>query len=318
MKKARSFKYYLLILIAATCCNSLWAQDAKVSAKIDATQITTGDQARLFIEVQHNNKQSRLQWAVLPDTFNNLEIVEKGKIDTSVQGDIVTLKQRLLITGFDSGTFVIPPFQFSAIPGSGTAYIIQTDSFPLLVQNVAVDTSKGYHDIKGIMSVKTTWRDYIWYIIGALIFIALITVVIIYFIRNKKVAAPVISTEPVETLQEKTLKMLNVLEQKQLSQNGQVKAYYVELTDILRNYIEARFRTPALELTTDELLYSASKHKELNAYRQLLSTILYTADLAKFAKAEPLPAEHMAAMDSAKQFIISSKPVITENTQPQS
>lgn len=310
---ATKFSSFLLFILFISLAS--FAQDAKVNAKIDASQVMVGDQARLFIEVQHNAKQSRIEWAAMPDTFNSLEIVEKGKIDTVRQGDAVTYKQRLLITGFDSGAYTVPSFIFPVIPANGTPYTIQTDSFPLLVQTVAVDTSKGYKDIKGIITVKSTWKDYIWYIAGALIFIVLLAVIIIYFVRNKKVVAPVVSKAPPETLQEKAIRMLNALEQKQLWQSGQVKAYYVELTDILRNYIEARFRTPALELTTDELLQSARTHKELNAYRELLGGILYTADLAKFAKAEPLPAEHMAAMDNAKQFIISSKPVVTENTQ---
>jgi len=86
----------------------------------------------------------------------------------------------------------------------------------------------------------------------------------------------------------------------------------VELTDIVRNYIEARFSTSALELTTDELLYKVQLHRELQPYYALLADILHTADLAKFAKAEPLPQEHTAAMDKAKQLVAASKPVIIE------
>ncbi|WP_276133210.1 hypothetical protein [Polluticoccus soli] len=286
--------------------------DAKVDVKMDASQILVGDQARYFIEAQHNASQSKLQWATIPDTFNNLEIVEKGKIDTIKQGDLVTYKQRLLITGFDSGMHVIPSFVFPVIPNSGTAYTIQTDSLPLLVQTVAVDTTQPFKGIKEIMPVKTSWLDYIWYILGALLFLLLITVVIIYFVRNKKVAAPVTTPPPPqETLQEKALRMLAELERKHLWQGNQVKQYYVELTDILRGYIEARFNTPTMELTTDELLQSVRLNRELNKHAELLSAILYTADLAKFAKAQPLPHEHANAMELAIKFVNETKPAET-------
>jgi len=305
------FGFFLLFLL--TVLRASAQSDAKVEAKVDANQIMVGDQVRLFIEAQHNSRQGVLQWATIPDTFNKLEIVEKGKIDTIRQNDVVTYRQRLLVTGFDSGMFVIPSFVFPVIPNNGTAYTIQTDSFPLLVQTVAVDTTKGFKGIKDIMLVKSSWLDYIWYIIGGALFLILVTIVIIYFIRNKKAPQPVVAPPPpVESLQEQAMRMFKALEEKQLWQKGQVKEYYTALTDIIRGYIEARFNTPAMELTTDELLHSARMHKEMNSHIELLSTILYTADLAKFAKAQPLPHEHTAAMENAILFVNATKPVITE------
>lgn len=312
--KTLALKTYSLLLLLLLPSLVLQAQTGTtVNAKLDANRIMVGDQVRMFIEAQQNSKEGRLQWAVLPDTFNKLEIVEKGKIDTIANGDIVTYKQRLLVTGFDSGVFVIPQFVFTSIPNSGDPYIVQTDSFPILVQTVEVDTTKPFIGIKGIMTVKSVWTDYIWYIIGGLLFIGLAVFVFFYFIKNKKTAIPVVAPPPpIETLQEQALKMLAKLEQKQLWQAAQVKEYYSELTDIVRSYIEARYDVPTLELTTDEILYSAKRHGELSRHTELLGSILYLADLAKFAKAEPLPHEHTAAMEHAVQFINVTKPVITE------
>ncbi len=288
--------------------------DAKASARIDAKQIMIGDQARLFIEIQNNPANGRLSWAAIPDSFNNLEVVEKGKIDTEKQGDIEVYKQRLLITGFDSGTFRIPAFVFAVIPNSGTTYTVQTDSFDLLVQTVAVDTAKGFKGIKGIMTIKGSWLDYVWYAVGGIVFIVLLIFVILYFLKNKKAPAPK-PQGPVETLQEYALRLLAELDTKQLWQKKQVKEYYVQLTDIVRNYIEQRYETQVMELTTDELLGKVHTHKELLQHYDELSTILHTADLAKFAKAEPTPQEHMEAMDMAKQFVNTSRPVIiVQNT----
>lgn len=306
-----------LLLLCTIVPLAAGAQNASVKARIDATKITVGDQVKLFIEATHNTKQSRLQWAVIPDTFNSLEIVEKGKIDTTQQGDIATYKQRLLVTGFDSGSFKIPAFTFSVIPNAGTPYTLATDSFQLLVQTVAVDTTKPYKGIKEIMTVKTTWRDYIWLIIGVAILLIFAAVVVNYFRKNKKTAIPAARPKgPVETTQEKALRLLNELEQQQLWQAGRIKEYYIQLTEILRDYIEERFHTPAMELTTDELLQKIKMHPELRMYYDQLANILYTADLAKFAKAQPLPHEHTSTMELAKQLIINTKPVATTTQQP--
>ena len=315
----RSLRIAFILLIAFITSNVLYAQnDVTVNAKLDAVQILVGDQIKMYIEAKKNGNAT-LQWANIPDTFNRLEIVERGNIDTTTQGATTVYKQRLLVTGFDSGLFKVPPFQFSVIPQTGNAYIINTDSFLVSVSTVPVDTSKAFREIKNIIAVKASWTEYIlWIIVGihALIGIALL---IRHFTKKKKPAKEVIPEKPAETLHQKTLRLLNELDAKQLWQKGSVKLYYVELTDILRGYIEQRFKTPAMELTTDELLTKSHSHKEMSRHYDELSQILHTADLAKFAKAQPLPYEHTQTLEQAKAFVNATKPVIVEtNNNPQS
>jgi hypothetical protein len=314
LHKIKIFEKLLRRLLTVILVGPLWvgvsfAQgDARVGARMDATQIVVGDQARMFIQVQNNESIGTLQWATIPDSFNNLEIVEKGKIDTVKNGDIVTYKQRLLITGFDSGVFKIPAFVFSVLPKSGTPYTIQTDSFGLLVQTVAVDTTKGFKGIKGVVYVKNNWLDYIWYIVAGIAVLVLVVLITIYIVKKRK-NRPV-PQGPVESLQDYTLRLLAKLDAQQLWQKKQVKEYYVELTDIIRGYIEKRFNVHTMELTTDEILDGVHQHKELLQYYDVLSDILHTADLAKFAKAQPLQQEHVAAMEKAITFVDTSRPVI--------
>jgi hypothetical protein len=42
---------------------------------------------------------------------------------------------------------------------------------------------------------------------------------------------------------------------------GEVKAYYSELTDIARNYIEEAIEIPAMESTTSELIQGLRPHR---------------------------------------------------------
>ncbi len=306
--------YIFLIFCICTFTFRVHAQnDATVNAKIDARNITVGDQVKLFIEAKHNT-QSSIKWANIPDSFNSLEVVEKGKIDTITQGNLIIYKQRLLITGFDSGSFKIPHFVFLVIPSSGIGYNLQTDSFQINVNTVAVDTSQSFRPIKGIMAVPASWKDYIGWITGGVLLLALIILLIRYFTKKKPEAA-IIPKIPDETLQQKTLRLLKELEAEKLWQQNQIKEYYTQLTDILRGYIEERFNTPAMELTTDELLTQSHKHKEMSVHYDQLAHILNTADLAKFAKAEPLPYEHMESMEQVKQFVIITKPVIIDTNQ---
>jgi hypothetical protein len=281
--------------------------DAGVVTKLDPPQIMVGDRARLFLEVTNHTSKGTLYWAQIPDTFNTLEVIEKGKIDTIVAGDIVTYKQRLLITGFDSGISQIPSFYFALRSSTGDSFYIQSDSLNLLVQTVAVDTTQAFKPIKNIIYVKASWLDYIWYILGGIVLLFGIIALTVYLARRKKPIL-VIPEGPKETLQEEALRLLNELEAKQFWQNDKIKEYYVDLTAIVRGYIESRFQTAALELTTDELLQKVKVHRDLMPHYSLLSIILHTADMAKFAKAQPLPQEHIDTIDKARQFIRGTIP----------
>ncbi len=289
-----------------------------VSAQMDAKEATIGDQVRLFLLADFNPATGKLVWPIIPDSFGSLEVVEKGKIDTNISNGKTTLKQRILLSAFDSGTYKIPSLQFAVTPNSGDAYILTTDSLYLHVNTVAVDTTKEFKPIKGNIKVTTNWRDYIWYIAGGSLLLVLAIIATIIYMKRKP-AKPVAKPAPSIPLQDRMLTLLNELEQKQLWQKGNVKEYYIELTDIVRGYIEERFRTPALELTTDELLSKIAFNKELLPFRELLSNILTTADYAKFAKHQPMPQEHFDAMENAKKFIDTTrpKPVITEQTTEQ-
>jgi hypothetical protein len=63
-----------------------------------------------------------------------------------------------------------------------------------------------------------------------------------------------------------------------------------------------------MERTTDELTAAARSHPELSRHTEKLYSVLATADMAKFARAEPLPAEHVAAMQAARDLIQASIP----------
>ena len=90
---------------------------------------------------------------------------------------------------------------------------------------------------------------------------------------------------------------LGELDGKQLWQNDKVKLYYIELTDIIRTYIERELNIPALESTTDELMETIRDFNEIKTLDlpketvQNLQKLLQEADLVKFAKHKPMSNE---------------------------
>ena len=87
-----------------------------------------------------------------------------------------------------------------------------------------------------------------------------------------------------------------------------MKDYYVELTDIVREYVEYRYRIPALESTTAELPVHLQRTGIPQRETDRLLRILILADTVKFARARPLPDDHSRCMQDARAFLEATRP----------
>ena len=283
-----------------------------MQGKVDAKQISVGDRIHYFLEATIQKNKGTLQWPALPDTFNNLEIIEKSKIDTSFAGDLITYKQQLQLSGFDSGSFLIPSFRFQVQPIGQASYELKTDSFYINIKTLSVDTTKPYKNIKDIIAVDTTWRDYLSWILGILIGLLLGILLVWYLLKRKGKKLKDLFERKKETIYERALRALETLEKEKLWQYNQSKEHYSRLTTIIRTYVEERFGLPMLEQTTDEFIQNAKHHPALQPYFHSLVDLLQIADMAKFAKAQPLPEEHIKSLEIAKLFIVNSTPNETQ------
>lgn len=91
---------------------------------------------------------------------------------------------------------------------------------------------------------------------------------------------------------------------KKIWQQGRLKEYHTELTDVIREYISRRFTVSSVEQTSDETLRALrpllSDQKEL--FDQLRK-MLTLADLVKFAKWTTTPDENEQSLRSAYSFV---------------
>ena len=99
---------------------------------------------------------------------------------------------------------------------------------------------------------------------------------------------------------------LSDLEQSDLSQSD-VKQFYVDLTGIVRRYLEQTTGVRAPEETTEEFLRDISNHNAFGVeVRRRLQEFLISADLVKFAGHQPLPEDVITALERARRFVRTS------------
>ena len=107
-----------------------------------------------------------------------------------------------------------------------------------------------------------------------------------------------------ETAYDRALARLDRLRRAGLPEAAAMDGWYVELSDIVRRYIEARFTLRAPELTTEEFLLEAGRSAALSpSHRQLLSDFLSRCDRVKFARYSPGAEESRDALAVAERFL---------------
>lgn len=97
---------------------------------------------------------------------------------------------------------------------------------------------------------------------------------------------------------------LRALEQAGSPDDSVADAWYVELSSIVRRYLEDRYGVRAPELTTEEFLREAKRTTELTElHRQLLSAFLASCDRVKFAGYRPGHSESSDVLGQARRFV---------------
>jgi hypothetical protein len=278
----KKIAYIVFFLISTT----LFAQ--KVTTALDTVRNKIGAEFKLTLKASVDTSAR----VVFPNLKNigALEVIRSYPIDTIRNNDRYELIKKYGLTQFDSGKYTIPRL-FILI--NKKPYL--SDSLLVEVANVKVDTlQQKMYDIKNIVAAESHWGNW-WKYLLAIIILAGIGALVYWYIKKKQ--QKVIEEEVYKTPIEKATSLLTILEQKELWQNGEIKEYYSELTDIARNYIEEAIEIPAMESTTSELitaLRAASVKKKMTLSQETienLERVLKQADLVKFAKSKPMDFE---------------------------
>ncbi len=324
--KTRSFASCLFarlpicLLLTAYCLLPAitFSQIISATAKLDTGTIMIGQQTKLQLSVMYrvdgsapgtkDYGQVRITWPTTKDTLiTQVDVLAQSKIDTGIpnKSDPYLFQQikTLTITSFDSGYFAIPPFRFM-VNGDSLNY---KETEPLLLQvNVpAVDTTAAIRDIKPPMTEPFQWAELIPYIawgLAAAATIALVAFIAVKMSKKKPLVVPKVIT-PETPPHIIALRELEKLREQKLWQDGKIKQYHSSVTDILRAYIEGRFRVNALEQTTDEILLSFRSLVVDEDSKARLRQVLLLADLVKFAKEQPLANENELSMSNALAFV---------------
>lgn len=277
-----------------------------VSATLDSTTLFIGDQTDLHLRAIGEAGEQVTMPVLDKELIPGVEIVDRTIVDTlSLKDGRVQYDQYLTVTSFEDSLFYIAPLPF--VSGDDTVW---SDGLTLnVVQPFEMDTTDmAITDIKGVYKAPIWWWGIFRWVLLALLLagVGVAGYYLITYLQRRKLeeAGNEVVTEPLRPAEEVALEKLDAIKEKKIWQQGQVKEYYTQLTDVVREYIARRFEVSSVEQTSDETLRDIrpllSERKDL--YDQLRK-MLTLADLVKFAKWSTTPDENELSLRNAYTFV---------------
>jgi len=300
----------LVLVVSAVNGVHTYAQKAVLS--LDTSSIRIGERVLLRLNATLP-KSASIFWPAIADTLTSkVEVASKSKIDTNAtsRNEFTNYSQTILITSFDTGYHYIPPFTIHySYAGDSSRHELLSEGVYIKVQTVEVDTTKAIRDIRGPIQAPISFAELAPYLAGTAVLVLIIGL-IWYYLWRKRMNKPLfpVLTRTQGPPWQIALESLDLLEEKKLWQNGKIKEYYSELTDIIRHYLQEQHGIEAMEMITAEILSAYDLAGLQGDARSILTNILMQADFVKFAKAIPLRNENELSLTYSRQFIETTKP----------
>lgn len=282
-----------------------------VSLNADTNHIRIGEQIGIkILVINHYDDSPVITWPIAGDTLTTaIEIIDVLPVDTQIYDEETIFMQQWYVTSFDTGYHDVPAFNL-LIDGKER----KTDPFLIQVETVKVDTTQAIRVIKGVENADISlweWIKYHWKWFAGLSVLLILLFGIYLIIKNKNKAhkLPKKAIKPDIPPFDFAIKRLKDLKDGKWWQNGDVKYYHSEISEILRQYLEFEFEFPALEQTTREVMRSIRLTSIDSKQQKHLNRILLLSDLVKYAKEKPLASENEEMMLIAEEFLKSTKPI---------
>ncbi|MFP4458194.1 MAG: BatD family protein [Candidatus Zixiibacteriota bacterium] len=303
-------KYYIisiLILIAL----GLVAQTS-ITSSIDKNEITIGEKVNYKVEIQYP-KSSALNTPAIGQNLGMFEI-KNFEVKDPIEQEEGNLRQEIEyeISTYTTGDYTIPPIAITVTHEKGDTDTLMTQPIKINVKSLLEGKSPDELDIRGIKAPLEYPKDYtwIWYLAaGILLLLAIIFILLYYFKRKKEGLGLFDFVSPPKPAYQIALERLEQIEDLHYTVFDEAKAYFIELSEILREYIEKQIGVEALEMTTMETVEGLRKETELST--KLIAdvqTVLGESDMVKFAHMMPEKQLGSSLWKLAHNFVITTKP----------
>ena len=286
----------------------LQSTPSNLSLTSDTDSIAWGERAEITLRLGKGINETMEGWPQWQDTIpGGLEILHTSLLDTLApqnsdpdEWDMI-MEQSWVVTGWDSGYVLIPSIK---IGGASTS--------PVKIQIVPTRTEREQEIMPAADIIQIEWSLYERFIKATPWISGLFGLVILFFIakfvylwwRNRVVGEELIEEiKPYIPPHITAMKELKTLEDRQSWNKGEAKTFHVQLSKIIRTYIDGRFHISSLEKTTREVSELINTLDIHTSDKSKLMLALRLGDQIKFAKRQALSEEHARSISVCIEFV---------------
>ena len=310
----------LLMLLAIAGCNSTTSPPAtnvasdtiasttiergpvKVTVEIDPKSARLSDEPKLTVSIEHEDGVE-ITKPPFGESLGEFLILDFHEPLPQLVGKRKLIKQIYTLEPTRAGQLTIAPISISFADnrdsGDGKTHLIETDPLPIEITTMLESEAQSLADLrppKDPVEIEQPAATWPWFALGATGLLALIGLLWKKFRRKHE---PVVPAIPPEELAHRELEALVARE----LHKTDAKEFYVELTGIVRRFIERTTQVRAPEQTTDEFLRATADHPRFSLdERSRLREFLESADLVKYAAFSPDQQDIETAIHKARRF----------------
>ncbi len=309
---------YWLLHIAVFACASLAAQ--QIDTYVDKEAIQVGESFQVIFTLEQSvtmdtfyMEKYTTEFPAREMTYNedgekltanySLEVLLPPKDTLYQEGGLNVFKRMYTLTAWDSAMVIIPPQAISLLDSN---YL-----FPPAMIEVTMpkaDPAVEMYDINELFTEtkqegKENW-NWIWIGVAAL----LLAVLIILLLRKKKKTVEVIQL----SLRERTIQAIDELLKSELYESD-LKAYYVELSLLLRSFLTENYAISFRDKTTREIMQLLDGVGVKYDTRKEIEAILGQSDMVKYAKSKPPIADVFVNTEKTKTIVEELAPLELPN-----
>lgn len=219
------------------------------------------------------------------------ELIEDSRLQSS---------RMYVLEPFLPGDYTLPSLEvrFQG-PEDDAPKTIRTDPVDIQVTSVLPEGEEA--ELRDIAAPATVPPPAWPWIVGMIAALLLGAAALAYWRWRAAQPKPVPPPEPAD---DRALRRLAELRRSGMVERGEIEAFYVAVSDVVRRYLEEGHGMHAPERTTEEFLAELEQSRALEGpLQQNLRDFLRHCDLVKFAAYEPQRSEIDASVDSAEKFI---------------
>jgi hypothetical protein len=188
----------------------------------------------------------------------------------------------------------------------------------VLIQ-ILMQSTLGGQNLRDIKPPLEVPQNPLPYFISGTVILGFVAILVWYYLQKRRQPLPILVTDENDTplAHEVAYEKLAAIEASDWLKRGDMETYHTQIAYVLRQYINARYHIPALELTTTGLLQAMLRAEIAMPYVERTQQLLASCDMVKFATYRPELSDASTRIAEARWIVDETKSLVSSATTPE-